>query len=226
MRLSTGPKPPQPQCFRYSIDTVWPSAYPCRPSCNTAPKRPFFEPIFVPHEGSGKRHETHIPAQQNQARTHARFSCPHGNQSRPPYPEAPPRQGPCTADAIVRAAPNRFGKDNRLLNAADFGHVFERATRSRDKLFTVLCRRNATDVARLGLAISKKHCRRAASRNRIKRIVRESFRQQQELLSGLDIVVINQPGAGLASNTQLVDSLEQHWLRCSKANSQGPKKNG
>jgi hypothetical protein len=29
-------------------------------------------------------------------------------------------------------------------------------------LFTVLCRRNQTSIGRLGLAISKKHCRRAA----------------------------------------------------------------
>mgnify|MGYP001816258655 FL=1 len=104
--------------------------------------------------------------------------------------------------------------------------MFERATRSRDKLFTVLCRRNAIDTARLGLAISKKHCRLATARNRIKRVVRESFRQQQEQLSGLDIVVINQPGAMLASNADIVDSLDKHWQRCSKAKCQGPKTNG
>jgi ribonuclease P protein component len=90
----------------------------------------------------------------------------------------------------------------------------------------VLCRRNASEIARLGLAISKKHCRRATTRNRIKRVVRESFRQQQALLSGLDIVVINQPGAGLASNIELSASLDKHWERCSKAQGQGPKTNG
>jgi ribonuclease P protein component len=90
----------------------------------------------------------------------------------------------------------------------------------------VLCRRNAFDTARLGLAVSKKHCRRATDRNRIKRVVRESFRQQQELLSGLDIVVINQPGAMLASNAEIADSLDKHWQRCSKAKRQGSKTNG
>ena len=112
---------------------------------------------------------------------------------------------------------NRFGKDNRLLNAAAFGRVFDKATRSRDNLFTVLCRRNDTGVARLGLAISKKHCRRATARNRIKRIVRESFRQQQTQLTGLDVVVINRPAATQAGNRQLFDSLERHWRRCSTA---------
>jgi ribonuclease P protein component len=81
----------------------------------------------------------------------------------------------------------------------------------------VLCRSNDEEVSRLGLAISKKNCRRATARNRIKRIIRESFRQQQAALAGLDIVVINQPAAQNASNRQVFDSLESHWQRCRKA---------
>lgn len=112
---------------------------------------------------------------------------------------------------------NRFTKNNRLLNAAAFGRVFKKASRSRDELFTVLCRHNDSDKARLGLAISKKHCRRATARNRIKRIIRESFRTQQELLVGHDVVVINQPRAATATNRELFESLEKHWRHCSKA---------
>jgi len=111
----------------------------------------------------------------------------------------------------------RFQKANRLLDAAAYGRVFKKATRSRDKLFTVLVRDNKRDTASLGLAISKKHCRKATARNRIKRAIRESFRYQQRQLAGLDIVVINQPAAALASNRALTDSLERHWQRCSKA---------
>jgi ribonuclease P protein component len=118
---------------------------------------------------------------------------------------------------LTSSSSNRFTQHNRLLDAAAFGRVFKKATRSRDKLFTVLARRNDQDVARLGLAISKKHCRRATARNRIKRIIRESFRQQQPLLSGLDVVVINQPAAADASNDDLRGSLDKHWQRCSKA---------
>ena len=73
---------------------------------------------------------------------------------------------------MERSTEHRFGKHNRLLNAAAFGRVFEKATRSRDKWFTVLCRENEDGPARLGLAISKKHCRKATARNKIKRIVR------------------------------------------------------
>jgi len=67
------------------------------------------------------------------------------------------------------------------------------------------------------MAISKKHCRKATARNRIKRAIRESFRHHQPLLAGLDIVVINQPAAALANNSALNESLERHWQRCSTA---------
>jgi ribonuclease P protein component len=113
----------------------------------------------------------------------------------------------------------RLQKDNRLLDAAAFARVFKKATRSRDKWFTVLCRENEREGARLGLAISKKNCRHATGRNRIKRIVRESFRQHQALLSGLDVVVINQPAARGAGNAQLFDSIVGHWQRCQQARS-------
>ena len=201
----------------------------------------FCNRIWPRLRGSGKGHETHLPAQHIKARTHARFPCPYGDQGRPPDTQAPPRQGPRPAHAVRRSAPvattsndpgltggsgNRFRKNNRLLDAADFGRVFKQAKRSRDPLFTVLCRRNKSNPARLGLAISKKHCRQAVGRNRIKRLVRESFRRNQALLTGLDIVVINQPAASRASNPEIVASLERHWRRCSESPTQGPHANG
>ena len=126
---------------------------------------------------------------------------------------------------MVGSSLYRFQKDNRLLNAAAFGHVFKKASRSRDKWFTVLCRENNGELARLGLAISKKNCRQATVRNRIKRIVRESFRQYQEQLAGIDVVVINQSAAAAGSNRQLFDSLAGHWQRCEQAARPAGRKN-
>ncbi len=173
--------------------------------------------------------ETHLSAQQNKACPQPWFSRPNGHQGRTPDPEASSRERACTADAVIRAAlvtaatidsgtstnqSKRFGRSRRLLSAAAFGRVFRRAQRSRDHLFSVLYRENQQDQARLGLAISKKHCRKAAARNRIKRIVRESFRQHQAQLSGLDVVVMNQPNTEAANNRELFDSLAAHWRRC------------
>ncbi len=178
------------------------------------------------------RHETHISAQQNQACPHPRISCAHGHQGRAPRVEAPSRKRSRAVDAVTQPASvtttnnnpgstssgsRRFRKNNRLLGAAAYGRVFEKASRSRDKFFTVLCRQNEESVARLGLAISKKHCRQATARNRIKRIIRESFREHQAVITGLDIVVINQPAAASADNRQMFNSLTNHWRQCSKA---------
>jgi ribonuclease P protein component len=115
---------------------------------------------------------------------------------------------------LERNTRHRFSKDSRLLDAASFGRVFEKATRSRDKWFTVLCRKNNIATGRLGLAISKKQCRKATARNRLKRIIRESFRHHQDALEGLDIVVMNKAAAADECNGALVESLEKHWQQC------------
>ena len=111
----------------------------------------------------------------------------------------------------------RFGRESRLTDKSSYDRVFQNARRSRDRFYTVLCRANGRDEARLGLAIGRKHCKPASGRNRLKRIVRESFRHNRESLGGLDIVVINQPGARQATNAALFDSLDHHWRRCAAA---------
>jgi len=111
---------------------------------------------------------------------------------------------------------SRFRRRSRLADKSSFSRVFEKADRSRDKMFTVLYRPNGTDEPRLGLAISKKNCRLATGRNRLKRIIRESFRHYQGQLPGLDIVVLSQPAASRANNRALFGSLETHWQRCAR----------
>jgi ribonuclease P protein component len=98
--------------------------------------------------------------------------------------------------------------------------VFAKANRSRDNLFTVLSRANGRDYARLGLAISRKHCPRATGRNRLKRLVRESFRHHAHELEGIDVVVTGQPGASRAENKVILASLARHWQKTRSANPQ------
>lgn len=102
-------------------------------------------------------------------------------------------------------------------DAAAFSRVFRGARKSRDAFFTVLSKANGTGTARLGLAVSKKHCRLATGRNRVKRIVRESFRRHREELAGLDVVVIGQPAASRAENRTLFESLDGHWQTIRRA---------
>lgn len=67
--------------------------------------------------------------------------------------------------------------------------------------------------ARLGLAISRKCARHATARNRIKRLVRESFRQVREALPAVDIVVMCRPAATGLTGAEINAALERHWQR-------------
>jgi ribonuclease P protein component len=104
-----------------------------------------------------------------------------------------------------------FPRAARLLKASQFRRVFQRARRVYDQNFTILARTNGEQPSRLGLAISKKQARRAVDRNRLKRLVRESFRHHKAALHGLDIVVMARSHALTRSNRELSEALERLW---------------
>ena len=109
-----------------------------------------------------------------------------------------------------------FPRSARLLDKVDFGWVFARPCRSGDSLFTVLGRRREDGNARLGLAVSRKAVATAVGRNRVKRLVRESFRHYQNELRCLDLVVMVKSGVAARSNHELASSLDRHWIRIRK----------
>jgi ribonuclease P protein component len=63
------------------------------------------------------------------------------------------------------------------------------------------------------MAISRKVARSAVARNRIKRIVRESFRHHQSRLGGMDWVVMARAGVTQQENAVLFTALQRHWQR-------------
>ena len=105
-----------------------------------------------------------------------------------------------------------FPRSHRLTNSADFQFVFDNARKSSDNYLTVLARANDRGQPRLGLAISRKSIRNAVDRNRIKRLVRESFRLKVDRLSGVDFVVMARTAARQADNQSLSMCLEKHWI--------------
>ena len=122
-----------------------------------------------------------------------------------------------------------FQKSSRLTNGAEYGRVFARPRVAQDRCFRILARDNGRDGARLGLAVSKKNCKTAVGRNRLKRIIRESFRHRAPELAvngGIDIVVLPTRHAATICNGELHASLARLWRRLidtgrSKAGEQG-----
>jgi len=110
----------------------------------------------------------------------------------------------------------KFSRQSRLLKPAEFKLVFNKPLRSGDDCFRILARPNKTQRHRLGMAVSKKACAKAVGRNRIKRVIRESFRltlvgSTQD--KTLDFVVLPTAEAANQSNKALDESLSAHWRR-------------
>jgi len=115
-------------------------------------------------------------------------------------------------DANHKAPKQRFLSRWRLSSPKSFQHVFRAACgKSVNGGVTVLAAMNGLNHARLGLAIAKKKLPAAPARNRLKRIIRESFRFHHEQLAGLDIVVLNTLHAGTKTNAEIFTALKAHW---------------
>lgn len=91
-----------------------------------------------------------------------------------------------------------------------FASIFKKGSRSKDALFLVCAAPSNQAHARLGVNVARKVASKAVARNRIKRQVRETFRQHQQDVANLDVVVIAQTGAGAVDNNTLRSSLRGH----------------
>lgn len=111
----------------------------------------------------------------------------------------------------MQAPARPFTPAQRLHNKSDFDRVYKDAKRFADALFAIFVRPNGGPTARLGLSVAARVIGGAVRRNRIKRLVRESFRLHQHDLPALDIVVNARNGARDADNPAVLRSLEKHW---------------
>jgi ribonuclease P protein component len=111
---------------------------------------------------------------------------------------------------------NNFSREVRLLTPTHFEFVFKNATPAVSQNLTLLARHNDVLTPRLGITIAKKRVKKAHDRNRVKRIIRESFRNQKQSLPNIDIVVVGKSGLDKLSNQELVLILNKLWKKLAK----------
>lgn len=104
-------------------------------------------------------------------------------------------------------------RDARVRRAGDFAALRQASGRLGGRCFSVRWRPNGLDHARLGLAVSKRVSKRAVDRNRIKRLVRESFRRARHGLPPIDLVVMAREAAAAAPGNDLLAELDALWRR-------------
>lgn len=105
----------------------------------------------------------------------------------------------------------RFRPAERLKTTSDFKRVFENPRRLSGKTLLMLFSTPQQGHARLGVVTGKRVSRKAVCRNRIRRIVRESFRIKGKKISSLDIVVIARQGCAQLDRIALRKEMDALW---------------
>lgn len=110
--------------------------------------------------------------------------------------------------------PRSFPRSSRLLRPAEFQAVFDSAAfKVGEASFLLLVRLNGSDHPRLGLVVAKKKVRRSVDRNRLKRVVRESFRLHRTALPAVDVIFMARNDLATLASADLHKALAQAWKR-------------
>lgn len=107
----------------------------------------------------------------------------------------------------------RLGAERRLRSKLQFDAVYAGGRRIDDRLFGLRVKPNGLGHPRIGLAVAIKTAGNAVLRNRLRRLIRESFRLAQHELPAVDIVVAAKFPAREAPADALRASLATLWKR-------------
>lgn len=109
---------------------------------------------------------------------------------------------------LGRASDRSLSRDDRLRKRAEYREAQRSRHRVHTRSFLIVLSPRDDERTRLGITVTKK-VGNAVRRNRIKRCVREAFRQNRALFpSGFDYVFIAKQRAHVEGTAQIVTELE------------------
>ena len=112
-------------------------------------------------------------------------------------------------DGGMRTKRFAFRKEDRILHRSRFLNLSRRGRRLQNELFILCYEPSQTLRSRIGVTVTKKVAG-AVERNRIKRICREFFRQNRNILQrAWDINLIAKRQAANAEGRKISDALDQ-----------------
>ena len=118
--------------------------------------------------------------------------------------------------AVVQKAakglPFSYSRQYRLASKREVQSVFTAKPKKVSRQYLlVLYMPNQLSYARLGIIAGKRHLRRAVDRNRVRRVIRESFRHAKEKLKGQDLIVMIRSTCSALDSKTIRNDIDNLW---------------
>ena len=109
----------------------------------------------------------------------------------------------------------------------NFDRVFSSTTVSEDRFFAVFYMPNKTPRSRVGVSTAKRIVNKATKRNKLKRLIKNSFLSGLKCEGGFDVVVrVKHQASRVADDKILIESLTSHWQKIMKHSTKTNTTNG
>ena len=104
-----------------------------------------------------------------------------------------------------------------LAEKLNFDRVFSSSTASEDKFFAVFYKPNKASRNRIGVSTAKRIVNKATKRNKLKRLIKNSFLSGLKCEKSVDVVVrVKHQASRVADDKILLESLTNHWQKIMK----------
>ncbi len=106
-----------------------------------------------------------------------------------------------------------FSRQQRIRKKNDFQTLFNQPYRTGSENFLALWKKGKFSFARIGIITAKKIAKKAVDRNKIRRVIRESFRLAKNQLNNIDLIIIARHECGKLDQIALRKETDHLWKK-------------